>query len=151
MEELWGLSLNHTIILVALLLIIIDMFFSSDVLTVVGYVVLSSLVWTNLEQHVLLKLIFSIIAFALCIAFHYLLWRKVLKRGVDLIAPTRYEDSPTKHLGQKGVVRVIDQKVMIELTNGELWPCKRELGDLQDGLSVEVESIDEGYVQIRTI
>tara|TARA_B100000674_G_C37277318_1_gene661671 strand:- start:17 stop:481 length:465 start_codon:yes stop_codon:yes gene_type:complete len=150
MEDIWGLSLNSTIILSAILLIVIDAFFSSEILTLIGYVVLSSLVWFNLEQHFLIKLLLSIIAFALCIAFHYLLWRSLIKKAVDAVAPTKYDDSFQKYSGQKGVIRVIDGKIMVELKNGELWPCIEKLSHLTDGTLVEIELVKDGYVDIKS-
>lgn len=146
--ELWGLSLNQTILLVAAILVVVDFFIPTDLPTHIAYVLLCMLVGINVHAHILIKILCALLAWFALVAFHYCFWRATVQRVVNsFIAPDRYRSGADGTVGSQGVIREVDGEKMARV-HGDLWPCHGG-ENLADGTTVTVISATDGILVVR--
>ena len=122
LADWWGLSLPQTLVLVALILVILDVLFQSDLATIVAYTLVSVAVALWMPFHPLFRILIGLIAWGFLVYFHYTLWRELLAQLVNrVVAPTRYRTGAKGLVGTTGVIKQIDGKKMVA-TQGDLWP-----------------------------
>jgi len=147
LTDLWGLSLNQTVILVAIILVLIDIFVPSEIPTHIAYTLLSALVALNVEAHALVRIIVALLTWFSLVAFHYFIWRTFIQKLVNqVIAPDRFKGGAEGLVGTGGVIRVIEGNVMVSVS-GDLWPCYGT-GDWVDGEPVTIISEKGGELEV---
>jgi membrane protein implicated in regulation of membrane protease activity len=149
LTDLWGLSLNQTVVLIAIILVLIDIFVPSEIPTHIAYILLSGLVALNVDAHTLIRIVVALLAWFSLVAFHYFIWRTFVQKFVNqVIAPDRFKGGAEGLVGSRGVIRVIEGNVMVSVS-GDLWPC-HGTGDWIDGESVAIVSEKDGELEVRT-
>lgn len=150
LTDLWGLSLNQTVILIAIILVLLDIFVPSEIPTHIAYVLVSGLVALNVDAHALVRIIIALLAWFSLVSFHYFIWRSFVQRLVNqVIAPDRFKGGAEGIVGAVGVIRVIEGKVMVSVS-GDLWPCSRFENSV-DGESVKVVSEKDGVLEVKNL
>ncbi len=148
LTELWGLSLNQTILLVAAIFVVVDFFMPTDVPTHIAYVLLCLLVAVNIHAHILIKILAGLLTWFALIAFHYCFWRATVQRVVNsFIAPDRYWSGADGTVGSQGSIREVDGGKMAKV-HGDLWPCHGG-ESLTDGTPVTVVSTKDGILIVK--
>lgn len=147
LTELWGLSLNQTVLLVAAILVVVDFFIPTDVPTHIAYVLLCALVAINVDAHILVRILCALLAWFALVAFHYLFWRATVQKVVNnIIAPDRFQSGADGVVGSLGTIRIVDGITMVRV-KGDLWPC-HGADALADGASVKVVSQTDGELEV---
>lgn len=147
LTELWGLSLTQTVLLVAAILVVVDFFIPTDVLTHIAYVLLCALVAIKLDANVLVKILCALLAWFALVAFHYCFWRATVQKIVNnIIAPDRFRSGADGVVGSHGMIRIVDGNTMVRV-KGDLWPC-RGADALADGTLVKVVSQADGELEV---
>lgn len=122
--DIMGLSLDHSLLVVALILIAVDLFFPTDVPTHVAYVILAYLIGSNLPVPVLYQVLSGIFAWFVVLTFHYTLWRGFVRQVAHrVIAPTKYRTGMAGFVGRVGTLREVEGRRMVEV-RGDLYPCE---------------------------
>ncbi len=148
LTELWGLSLNQTVFLVAAILVVVDFFIPTDIPTHVAYVLLCALVAINVEAHILVKILCALLAWFALVAFHYLFWRTTVQKVVNnIIAPDQFSSGADGVVGSMGMIRIVDGNTMVRV-KGDLWPC-RGAKALADGTAVKIVSQTDGELEVK--
>ena len=118
----WGLSVPQTLVLVALILMILDVLFQSDLATIVGYTLISVAVALWMPFHPLFRILIGLVAWGFLVYFHYTLWRELLAQLVNrVVAPTRYRTGAKGLVGTTAAIKQIDGNQMVS-AQGDLWP-----------------------------
>lgn len=114
--EIFGMSITEILIVVSVFLILVDIFFASDVPTHIAYI----LTTINIAKEINLPFIYQItigilIWFAL-IGFHYLVWRNVIEKINDkFISPRIHIGGIDGLVGKKGIIKSIEGKRFISV------------------------------------
>ena len=146
----WGLSLPQTLLVVALILAIADIFVQSDVATHVAYVLVSIavVIWTPV--HPLFRVIVGLVAYAALVYLHYAFWREIASSWVNKkIAPTKYRSGIRGLIGEEAVIREIDGKQMLSC-QGDLWNFE-SAEELREGAPVEIVGERGGVLIVEPI
>lgn len=125
----WGLTLPQTLLVVALILMIADIFFQSDLATIVGYTLVSVAVVCWLPLHPLFGILVGLLVWGGLVYLHYALWRDCVTYFVNrMIAPTRYRSGARGLVGCTGTIKDIDGNRMVSV-RGDLWSftCRDEV------------------------
>lgn len=145
--EVWGLSLNQTVVIVVAILVVVDFFIPTDLPTHIGYVLLCVLVAVNVDAHILVKLLCALLAWFVFVAFHYWIWRGFAQRVVDrFIAPDRIKTGGDGLVGEKGEIRDLDGVIMVRV-RGDLWSCSG-VEKLQGGDIVNIVGNKGGVLDV---
>ena len=124
--EIFGMSLSEILIVVAIILILVDIFFASDIPTHIAYVLLTLTFVKEIDTPILYQILFGLIIWSTLIVFHYLIWRKIIEKINDkIIAPTIHRGGFDGFVGKEGVVKEIDGKQLISI-NDELHQFETE-------------------------
>ena len=146
--ELWGVSLNQTIILVAVILVVADFFIPTDLPTHIAYVLLCALVGINIHAHVLIRILCALLAWFALVAFHYCFWRATLQKIVNkFIAPDRFRSGAEALVGNEGSIREVEGNKMVKV-KGDLWPC-HGVENMSEGTRVMVVGVTDGVLDLR--
>ena len=137
METLLGLSVSELLFALALLLFLSDLFFASEILTLVSYALAATAMVWPLEMHVLYRASFGIVAFFGLAIFHAFIWRQLVQRFINrYAAPKRFRDINERLIGAAGTITVIDGQTFVQVLD-EQWPVDPE-SSLNEGRSVRV-------------
>jgi membrane protein implicated in regulation of membrane protease activity len=147
LTELWGLSLNQMVILIAVILVVVDFFFTTDIPTHIAYILICVLVAINIDAHILIKILCVLLTWFALVAFHYFIWRKILLKVVNTIAPDRFRAGAEGAIGDSGIIMEVDGTKMVKV-KGDLWPC-RGVETLVDGTEVTVISAKDGIPNVK--
>lgn len=121
-----GLPLDHSLLVIALILIAIDVFLPTDVPTHIAYVILSYLIGSNLPIPALYQVLVGILAWFAVLTLHFTLWRSFTHRiAHKYIAPTKYKTGMAGLVDQTGVLREIEGQRMVEV-HGDLYLCEEQ-------------------------
>jgi len=127
--ELLGMSINEILILTAIILILIDIFFVSDLPTLIAYIIITFTIAKEINLPILYQIAFGLLILFGLVVFHYKIWRTVLSEINDrFIAPTKHEGGLEGLIGKQGVIKEIEGKKFI-LINDEvhLFETKKDL------------------------
>jgi membrane protein implicated in regulation of membrane protease activity len=150
MPSWWGLTFEHTLLVLALLLLLTDVFFQSDVPTHIAYVLVAFVVAVTFDVHFLWQAVIGVLAWFALVGFHYLLWRKVLGRISDRFAPDTYRSGASGLVGQLGRVREVDGRRLVAL-QGDLWRFRCAAGAPADGATVRVTGERDGELEVELV
>ena len=140
----------HTLLILAILLIVVDLFFASDILTHVAYVLLCVIVARLLPIHLLYKILFAVLVWFGLVAMHYTVWKHLVQKVANrIIAPDRYLTGSDGLVGLVGEIKEIEGAKVIEL-KGDLskFAC---VAEIKPGDKVKVESVRHGVLQVAPI
>ena len=141
----WSLGLNETLFVLAVILIVVDFFCRSDVLTHVAYMIFAVLIGVNIHVHLMYRILICLLAWFAIIALHYLLWRRCVQRLVNkLIAPDKYKDGADGLVGLVGEIKEVEQQKMV-MVKGDLWPIG-SCGDVRAGEKGKVVKVENGIL-----
>ena len=117
----WGLSAQETLLLVGVILMLVDFFVQSDVLTHVAYVIFACLIASFAPLHIMFKILIGFGAWVGLIYIHYSVWRDFVTHFANrIVAPTKYHTGPRGLVGKLGHIKIIDSKPMVSV-EGDLW------------------------------
>jgi len=143
-----ALTLNHTLLLLAIILIILDFFIATDILTHIAYIVLAYLVASNVQLHFMYQIIIGIGCWCLIVTAHYLVFRKFVQQLINQkIAPDKYRSGTDGLVGMAGQIKEIEQQKMVML-EGDLWPIDNPEGFGQ-GQDVKVVEVKDGILTVE--
>jgi len=148
MFESWGLSLDHTLLILAAILIIADIFVGTDILSHIAYIVICIVIARNVPFHFMYKVLIGIASWFAIIACHYIFVRRFVQKVVDrVIAPDKYRSGADGLVGMEGMIKEVEQKKMVEL-GGDLWPIEPN-EKLQPGRKVKVTNTKDGILTVE--
>jgi len=120
------MTINEILIVSAIILILVDIFFASDFPTHLAYIILTFTFAKEIDMPILYQILFGILIWVALVVFHYTIWRKVIEKINDkLIAPTIHRGGFDGFVGKEGVVKEIDGKQLISI-NDELHQFETE-------------------------
>jgi len=112
--EILGMTLNEILIVSAIILILIDIFFTSDIPTHLAYIILTFTITKEIDMPILYQIMFGILIWALLVFFHYKIWRKVIEKINDkIIAPSKHEGGLRGFIGKEGTIKEVDGEKFI--------------------------------------
>jgi membrane protein implicated in regulation of membrane protease activity len=121
MNTLFGMSLTETLIVISLFLILLDVFFASDIPTHIAYVLTTINIVKEIDLPFLYLATIAIVTWFVLIAFHYFFWRNVIEKINDkFISPRRHESGMDALVGKVGTVISIEEELFITV-NEELF------------------------------
>jgi len=143
-----SLTLNHTLLLLAIILIILDFFVATDILTHIAYIILAYLVASYVPLHFMYKIIIGIACWFSIVTAHYLVFRRFIQQVINRkIAPDKYRSGTDGLVGMTGQIREIEQQKMLML-EGDLWPIDNP-EDFQQGQDVKVLEVRDGILTVE--
>ena len=143
MMETLGMTINEVLILSAAILLLIDIFFNSDIPTHIAYIILTFTFAKEIDMPILYQVLFGILIWVALVVFHYLVWRKAIEKINDrFIAPSKHIGGLEGFVGQEGVVKEIEGVKFLYI-NDELHQFETEK-EIQIGNKYVVLSIKSG-------
>jgi membrane protein implicated in regulation of membrane protease activity len=118
--EILGMTINEILIVSAIILIVVDIFFTSDFPTHLAYIVVTFLIAKEIDVPILYQILFGVLIWFALVIFHYTLWRKVIEKINDkLIAPSRHIGGLDGFIGKEGIIKEVEGEKYI-LINDEI-------------------------------
>jgi len=109
MMEILGMTINEILIVSAIILILVDIFFNSDIPTHIAYIILTFTFAKEIDMPILYQILFGILIWVVLVVFHYLVWRKVIEKINDkFIAPSKHMGGLEGFIGQEGIIKEIE-------------------------------------------
>jgi len=150
MTEFFGMSFNEMLIISALILILIDIFFASDIPTHIAYLILTFTIAKEIELALLYQILLGVLIWFGLVIFHYTIWRKVLEKINDkFISPSHHKGGLDGLIGKNGVIKEIDGKKFVSV-NEELYSFKPQDAseEFTKGQIVEVKNYESNTLII---
>ncbi|MDA3905468.1 MAG: hypothetical protein PF484_05270 [Bacteroidales bacterium] len=117
---IFGMTLNEILIVSALILILIDIFFVSDFPTHLAYILLTFTLAKEINMPLFYQILFGVLIWFALIIFHYTIWRKVIEKINDrFIAPRKHIGGIEGFIGKEGVIKEVEGEKFISI-NDEL-------------------------------
>ncbi len=102
------------LLVLALILILIDIFFVSDVPTHIAHVLITVAIVKNFNDHFLYQVLYGLLILFSLVIFHYFIWRKILEKINDrYISPRKHIDGYQGLIGKTGIIQDFDGKLAI--------------------------------------
>lgn len=121
---------DQTLILIAIILMLVDIFLPTDITTFIAYIIFSYLIAHNIHVPFLYQVIIGIVAWWVMVALHYYVFRKYIRMLTDkFIAPTKIQSGIAIHFGKTGQVKMIENNLMIQVED-EIYPFTEQDGQL---------------------
>ena len=150
LADWWGLSLNQTLLVAAVILVVIDIFFATDIPTHIAYVLASVVLARMVEAPILVRILAGILAWFALVAFHYWVWRKLVGKFTNrFVAPEKYKSGLDRLIGATGTAKAIEQTRMVEI-EGDLWPYEGAEG-VASGTKVKVIAVHENKLVVEPL
>ena len=141
------MSISMYLILFGIILMLVDIFFHTDIPTFIAYLIFSIVFFINIPLHVLVRIILTIIFFFALLLFHYFLWKKTIQVVIDkFFAKDMYKAGFAGLVGKKGEVKVVEGK-KLACIQGDLYKFRDEV-PLEEGEGFIVKETDDGYIII---
>ena len=150
MTEFFGMSFNEILIISALILILIDIFFASDIPTHIAYLILTFTIAKEIELTLLYQILLGVLIWFGLVIFHYTIWRKVLEKINDkFISPSHHKGGLEALIGRNGVIKEIEGKKFVSV-NEELYRFKplEESKEFKNGQIVEIKNFESNTLII---
>jgi membrane protein implicated in regulation of membrane protease activity len=108
------MSSTEMLLVLALILILIDIFFVSDVPTHIAHVLITVAIVKNFNDHFLYQVLYGLLILFSLVIFHYFIWRKILEKINDrYISPRKHIDGYQGLIGKTGIIQDFDGKLAI--------------------------------------
>ncbi len=141
------MSVNEYIILFGIILILIDIFFTTDIPTYISYILFTVVFYRELEIHFMYRIILSIIFFFALIIFHYVVWSKTIQLIIDkFISKDNHQVGIDGLKGKNGKVKIIENNKMAYV-NGDLYEFSCD-NQLEDGEVFRIKEVQNGKIVI---
>ena len=148
--DFWGLSANHTLLLLAVILVIVDFFVGTDILSHIAYIIFSVVIARNMPFHIMYKILIGLAAWFAIIVCHYMFFRNFVQKVVDkFIAPDKYRPGAEGLIGMTGSIKEVEEQKMVEV-EGDLWPIEPN-EDLRPGREVKVTKTQNGILTVEPV
>ena len=132
-------------IYLAIFLMVIDLFLSTDLPTFISYLLLTFVVYRHLPGPVLLRLTLSVLVFFALVFLYYYVWGKFKRYVVDnFFAKDVIKSGMESLIGEQGMIRVIDG-VQAAKIQGDLYPLISPV-PYGDGTPFVVKGVDGGMI-----
>lgn len=119
--EIFGMSINEILVVIALLLIVIDIFFASDLPTHIAYVLITLRIVKEIDMSILYQILFGVLIWFGLVIFHYTIWSKIIEKINDkYISPRKHVGGIEGLVGKDGVIKEIEGNLFISI-NEELY------------------------------
>ena len=146
----WGLPLDETLLVVALILVVVDFFLTTDIPTHVAYVLVATVVARHIPAHVLYQVLGGLGAWFALVTFHYLVWRNILQAFSNrFVAPDRHHLAAERVVGAHGEIKIVEGKTMVSI-EGDLWPVE-DSPAIETGTMVRIVSQKDGAVRVERL
>ncbi len=118
---IFGMTLNEILIVSAIILILVDIFFVSDFPTHLAYILLTFTLAKAINMSLLYQILFGVLIWFALVIFHYTIWRKVIEKLNDkLISPRKHIGGIEGFIGKEGVIKEVEGEKFISV-NDELY------------------------------
>jgi membrane protein implicated in regulation of membrane protease activity len=134
------MSTTETLLVLALIFFLVDIFFLSDFPTFIAYVLTTTAAVINTRISFLYQILFGLIFIFILVAFHYLLWKKVLQKiNSKFISPRKYIGGYEGLVGKYGVIKNIEGRLVIAIGE-EIFQFETQ-NDVREGESYLIKDI----------
>jgi len=107
--EILGMTINEILIVSAIILILVDIFFASDLPTHLAYIIVTFTLAKEIDMPILYQILFGILIWIALVVFHYTIWRKVIEKINDkLIAPSKHKGGLDGFIGKEGIIKEVE-------------------------------------------
>jgi membrane protein implicated in regulation of membrane protease activity len=107
--EILGMTINEILIVSAIILILVDIFFASDFPTHLAYIIVTFTLAKGIDMPILYQILFGILIWIALVVFHYTIWRKVIEKINDkLIAPSKHKGGLDGFIGKEGIIKEVE-------------------------------------------
>lgn len=142
---------TETLLALALLLLILDVFLASEITTVIAYILVATALVQNLEISIIYQLIIGSSLFGILLLLHFVVWRKTLQNFMNTkVAPDIFVSGQERLIGKKGVIVALDSSVMVRIED-ELVPVINEGKNFSENDEVIVEGVIDGNCKISLL
>lgn len=142
------MSLDKLLILIGIILILIDIFFASDLPTFVALLIFCYVSYRNLPFEILYKIILTILFFFVLLIIYIAVWRKIKTIVIDKwFAKDKYKAGVSGFPGKTGVIKVVDGMKYAQL-DGDLYALFEDY-PLAEGDSFVVKEMKDGKIVIQ--
>lgn len=120
------MTINEILIVSAIILILVDIFFASDFPTHLAYIILTFTIAKEIDMPILYQILFGVLIWFALVIFHYTIWRKVIEKINDkFIAPRKHIGGLEGFIGQEGIIKEVEGERFIFI-NDELHQFETE-------------------------
>ena len=142
---------TETLLALALLLLILDVFLVTEITTVIAYILVATALVQNLEISIIYQLIIGSSLFGILLLLHFAIWRKTLQNFMNTeVAPDIFVSGQERLIGKKGVIVTLDSSVMVRIED-ELVPVINEGKNFSENDEVIVEGVIDGNCKISLL
>ena len=142
---------TETLLALALLLLILDVFLVSEITTVIAYILVATALVQNLEISLIYQLIIGSSLFGILLLLHFVVWRKTLQNFMNTkVAPDIFVSGQERLIGKKGVIVTLDSSVMVRIED-ELVPVINEGNIFSEDDEVIVEGVVDGNCKVSLL
>ena len=142
---------TETLLAIALLMIIIDVFFQTEITTVIAYILVATALVQNLDVSLIYQMVIGSALFGILLLLHFVVWRQTLQKYMNTkVAPDLFISGQDRLIGKKGVIVFTDSSVMIRIED-ELVPVVSEGFNFSEDDQVIVEEIIEGNCKVSVL
>ncbi|MGD8113318.1 MAG: hypothetical protein ACQEWA_00285 [Sphaerochaetaceae bacterium] len=141
------MTITGYLITAGILLMLIDIFFRTDVPTYIAYLLFSYALFRVIKLNLLVSLIVTILFFFLLLLFHNFIWNATIQRLTDrFFAKDKYIAGVEGLAGEKGVAKMIDGTFYASI-HGDLYLFADDV-DISEGESFTVKEVVDGKIII---
>jgi len=120
------MTINEILIVSAIILILVDIFFASDFPTHLAYIILTFTIAKEIDMPILYQILFGILIWVALVVFHYTIWRKIIEKINDkLIAPSKHKGGLDGFVGKEGIIKEVEGEKYIFI-NDEIHQFETE-------------------------
>lgn len=142
------MPIDQILILIGIILILIDIFFASDLPTFVALLLFCFAFYRQLHFRPLVNIILSILFFFALLIVYVAAWRRIKGIIIDRwFAKDKYKAGVYGFPGQKGCVKIVDGS-KYAMINGDLYAFYQEY-PLSDGDVFIVKELKDGKIVIK--
>lgn len=142
------MSVELYAVLIGIILLLIDIFFASDIPSFIGILLFCFAFYKLLPFHFLVNIIITILFFFAILVIYITLWKKAKSLLVDkFFAKDKYKAGVEGLAGIKGVVRIVKGEKFAEI-NGDLYSFYEDYPVLEKDVFV-VKEVKEGKIVIE--
>lgn len=114
------MTINEILIVSAIILILVDIIFASDLPTHLAYIIVTFTMAKEIDMPILYQILFGILIWAALVVFHYTVWRKIIEKLNDnLIAPSIHKGGLDGFIDKEGIIKEVEGEKYI-LINDEI-------------------------------
>lgn len=141
------MSLELYAILIGVILILIDIFISSDWPTFIAILLFCFAFFQVLQIQLIYKIIFTILFFFAILTIYITVWQKIKDYLIDKwFAKDKYNAGVYGFAGKKGTVKIVNG-VKYAFVNGDLYPFYQEC-PLEDQAVFVIKEVKDGKICI---